>query len=78
MRKRVALLFVVAAACGGFAHGPSALSASRVSACTSSYVSAHLSWGNKCLRAGEFCKIGNIQYARYGFVCPSTGHLRRR
>lgn len=48
------------------------------SACGSGYVSASLPWGHKCLRTGEFCKIGNRAYIRFGFYCPSTGHLRRR
>jgi hypothetical protein len=46
--------------------------------CSASYVHAYLPWGEKCLRAGEYCKVGNRAYLRYGFVCPSTGHLRRR
>jgi hypothetical protein len=46
--------------------------------CGPAYVHAYLSWGEKCLRAGEFCKIGNREYLRYGFVCPANGHLRRR
>jgi hypothetical protein len=54
--------------------GAAALSKS----CSASYVHANLSWGEKCLRAGEFCKVGNREYARYSFVCPATGHLRRR
>jgi hypothetical protein len=43
--------------------------------CSAGYVSAHLSWGDKCLRAGEFCKVGNPEYHAYGFDCPATGHL---
>ena len=46
--------------------------------CRSGYVSARLPWGHKCLRAGEFCKVGNKAYRKYGFVCPRSGHLRRR
>jgi hypothetical protein len=46
--------------------------------CGSGYVSANLPWGHKCLRAGEFCKVGNRAYLRYGFYCPPSGHLRRR
>lgn len=46
--------------------------------CGSSYLSASLPWGHKCLRAGEFCKVGNRAYLRYGFYCPASGHLRRR
>jgi hypothetical protein len=46
--------------------------------CRAGYVSAQLSWGNKCLRAGEFCKVGNREYLKYGFTCPPNGHLKRR
>lgn len=46
--------------------------------CGAGYVLAHLSWGEKCLRAGEFCKVGNPEYLKYGFTCPQTGHLTRR
>ena len=49
--------------------------------CSAGYVHASLSWGQKCLRAGQFCKKGasaNREYHRYGFHCPRTGHLRRR
>jgi hypothetical protein len=44
-------------------------------ACSGSYVDAQLSWGEKCLRDGEFCKIGNPEYHAYGFDCPASGHL---
>ena len=57
---------------------PSAASFSPAKSCSAGYVTAHLSWGTKCLRAGEFCKKGNREYLKYGFYCPSTGHLRRR
>jgi hypothetical protein len=44
-------------------------------ACSSGYVDAHMSTGEKCLRAGEFCTVGDPEYHAYGFDCPSTGHL---
>lgn len=45
--------------------------------CSPGYVSAHLSWGNKCLKAGEYCKIkGDREYHRYRFHCH-TGRLSR-
>jgi hypothetical protein len=56
---------------------PSSGSASKAG-CSAGYVSANLPWGHKCLRAGEFCKVGNAAYRRYGFMCPASGHLRRR
>jgi hypothetical protein len=46
--------------------------------CSAGYTHASLSWGHKCLRAGQFCKKGasaNRQYHRYGFHCPRSGHL---
>src|SRR6478609_2323765 len=44
-------------------------------ACSSGYVDAHMSTGEKCLRTGEFCTVGDPEYHAYGFDCPSTGHL---
>jgi hypothetical protein len=82
MRRRLALVLLVAAP---FATGTAAtvsraaiapLAASK--SCGAGYVHANLSWGEKCLRAGEFCKVGNREYQKYGFYCPADGHLRRR
>ena len=80
MRQRLTVLGVVLALALGAGAARAAnghVSVAREASCSGSYVTAHLSWGVKCLRAGEFCKIGNSQYRRYGFVCPPTGHLRR-
>jgi hypothetical protein len=79
MRLRFASLLAVAALGFGAAGSAQARPASPVeAACSAGYVSANLPWGHKCLRAGEFCKIGNKAYLKYGFVCPKSGHLRRR
>jgi hypothetical protein len=78
MKKRLALLLLLAAFAGLSATAEPAGAAPMQSSCSSSYVSANLPWGHKCLRAGEFCKVRNRAYLKYGFVCPSTGHLRRR
>jgi hypothetical protein len=43
--------------------------------CGPGYVHANLSWGEKCLRAGQFCKVGNPEYHQYGFDCLADGHL---
>ena len=44
--------------------------------CGSSYVHAHLPWGQKCLRRGQFCKVSQDRYYhRFGFHCH-TGRLR--
>jgi hypothetical protein len=81
MRQRLALLCALVATVAGAGWLTSPSSGSPVSVtktCSASYVLAHLSWGDKCLRAGQFCKVGNNEYLRYGFSCPATGHLRRR
>jgi hypothetical protein len=80
VRRRLALLLVVAAAAAPAAAAaqPAAVVVAPAKTCGAGYVHAYLRWGEKCLRAGEFCKIGNREYLRYGFTCPPTGHLRRR
>jgi hypothetical protein len=46
--------------------------------CGAGYTHANLSWGEKCLRAGQFCKRNkNGEYHRFGYHCKSNGHLRR-
>jgi hypothetical protein len=84
MRSRLACLLAVAIlgvgglGVTGAAQARSLTSATTAKACSKGYVSANLPWGHKCLRAGEFCKKHNKAYRKYGFVCPSSGHLRRR
>ena len=66
---------------GGIGGGatPAAIAAplAPASHCSAGWVSANLSWGHKCLRAGQFCKRGDREYAKFGFSCPS-GRLVRR
>jgi hypothetical protein len=78
MRRRLALLALLAAGLAAPAAVPAATATPVRVACGSGYVSAKLPWGHKCLRSGEFCKVGNKAYRRYGFTCPKTGHLRHR
>lgn len=82
MRSRVASLFVVGAlglsGLGGIAGAAQAHSVAAAKTCSAGYVSANLPWGHKCLRAGEYCKVGNKAYLKYGYYCPKTGHLKRR
>ena len=83
-RGRIALLVtILATAFAGAAATPpaTASAASPYSAahrCGAGYVHAVLSWGHKCLRAGQFCKVRNREYLKYGFYCPPSGHLKRR
>jgi hypothetical protein len=53
---------------GGAAGGP------LRQGCSGGYVDAQLSWGEKCLRVGEYCKVGNAEYRAYGFACPASGY----
>jgi hypothetical protein len=82
MKCRLALLAVLAGVIAApVASAPAATSAPPLQihkTCGAGYVHAYLPWGEKCLRAGEFCKVGNRAYLRYGFYCPPSGHLRRR
>jgi len=68
------VLLVACAAAASFLAAPARAPASAAKTCSAGYVLADLSWGQKCLRAGEFCKTGNLEYRRYGFDCPA-GHL---
>jgi hypothetical protein len=65
---------VVALALGG--PGNSSASAHRPArTCGPRYVRASLSCGEKCLHAGQFCRVGSSEYHRYGFDCPRSGRL---
>jgi hypothetical protein len=66
---------LLGALCLGAASAAPSRPASGSKTCPAGYVHANLSWGEKCLRAGEFCKIGNPEYHPYGFDCPASGHL---
>lgn len=82
MKNRIALLAVLASVVAAPAATAAPAGYSTPSGvtktCSAGYVHAYLPWGEKCLRAGEFCKAGNGAYLQYGFVCPATGHMRRR
>lgn len=82
MRRRFAVVAAVLVGLTGsgsvYVSSGTASSLVIAKTCGAGYVSAHLSWGDKCLRAGEFCKVGNREYLRIGFYCPASGHLRRR
>jgi hypothetical protein len=83
VKRRLALLVLVVS--GAFvgssaapAHSISASPLAVAKTCSAGYVHATLSWGHKCLRAGQFCKVGNREYLRYGYYCPPSRHLRHR
>jgi hypothetical protein len=83
--RLIGLAFVVAALvavgsppnASGHHVAASAAVAAPAKTCSSGYVRARLSWGEKCLRAGQYCKIkGDREYHRYGFHCH-TGRFSR-
>jgi hypothetical protein len=74
LRLAAAMALLSTLALGAATAVPSASHSNRKS-CSPGYVYANLSWGEKCLRAGQFCKVGNPEYHQYGFDCPASGHL---
>ncbi len=79
--KGVISLLAAAAACASVAASTGTARANAptgvAKTCSVGYVSAHLSWGDKCLKAGQYCKIkADSEYHRYRFHCH-TGRLSR-
>jgi len=72
---RACLIALVAGALVSVSVPDRAAGGSLGQACSVGYVDARLSWGEKCLRVGEYCKIGNPEYHAYGFACPASGYL---
>lgn len=77
MKRRLALLLAVAVTAIGAASAvPAAPAVAPLAAakpCGSGYVHAVLSWGHKCLRAGQYCKItADREYHRYRFHCHGS------
>ena len=73
----LALVLVVAGGAGSIQpSGAASIAPSHT--CGSQYTHAALSWGHKCLRAGQFCKgREDDQYHRYRFHCHTGGRLSR-
>src|SRR6266508_2764913 len=80
--KRLLVLTCVTAGIAGAVWGAggtpaAALPVAAAKTCSAGYVHANLSWGEKCLRVGQYCKIkGDREYHRYRFHCH-TGRLSR-
>jgi hypothetical protein len=77
------LLVLVAALLGGPAVSPEGAPVAvspvaHAKPCSSGFKHAVLTWGHKCLRAGQFCKVrADREYHRYGFHCHTGGRLSR-
>jgi Excalibur calcium-binding domain len=84
VKRRLAVLAMLTAAVFGALavspqSAPTALSpVAYAKPCSSGYTHANLSWGHKCLRVGQFCKVSaDREYHRYGFHCHTGGRLTR-
>lgn len=81
IKRRLAVLFAVAAVTAVPAHavrGGGTPSAAPSHTCGPGYVHAVLSWGHKCLREGQYCKVSaDREYHRYRFHCHTGGRLSR-
>ena len=73
LKVRLALVAAIAALGIGSASAQSAVSSTPFVAsktCSARYAHAALSWGHKCLAAGQYCKrSGDREYHTYGFHC---------
>jgi hypothetical protein len=80
------LVLLAAVVCAAFAVTAAAPSIAPVApdvalahSCGSGYKHASLSWGHKCLRVGQFCKVArDREYHRYGFHCHTGARLSRK
>ena len=77
MKRRLAVLAAIASAVGAVpavgpvtVHAPLVPATAKAHSCSSGYTHAHLPWGQKCLRRGQYCKrSGDRSYHRYGYHC---------
>ena len=84
MKRRLVILLIAAVAAFGAASAAPTTQAvgfapsASAHTCGGGYVHAHLPWGQKCLRAGQFCKLdGDRYYHRYGFHCHRSSRDSR-
>jgi hypothetical protein len=77
MRQWLALLAVITTAVfAGSAVAPKGTPLASAKPCSAGFTHAALSWGHKCLRAGQFCKVKqDREYHRYGLHCHTGGRL---
>jgi hypothetical protein len=78
-KHRLAVLLLLAAS--GFASlavSTGGVPVALAKSCSPGYTHAALSWGHKCVRVGQFCKVNaDRQYHRYGYHCHTGGRLSR-
>jgi hypothetical protein len=81
MRRRISVLAVLAAL-AALPAAATPVSVAVAKTCGSGYKHAVVPGGaHKCLRAGQFCSRKQSYqrvYKSKGYICPPSGHLRRR
>lgn len=66
----------VAAVTASPASAAPALQSASAKTCYTGYTHATFFWGERCLRAGQYCKESrNAQYKKYRFKCSKAGKL---
>ena len=67
----------VVAGTASAASASAAIQSASAKTCYSGYVTAKFSWGQRCVRAGQYCKLKrNPEYRKYKFECK-RGTLRK-
>lgn len=62
----------------GTAQAASASNTATAKTCYQGYTLATFSWGQRCIRAGQYCKkVRNPEYHKYSFQCVN-GKLRKQ
>jgi len=72
------VLAAVVAGTASAASASAAIQTASAKTCYSGYVAATFSWGQRCIRPGQYCKkVRNPEYHKYKFQCVN-GKLRKQ
>ena len=67
----------VVAGTASAANSSAAIQSASAKTCHSGYVAATFSWGQRCVRAGQYCKLKrNPEYKKVKFECKK-GKLKK-
>ena len=74
----VVAVAVFAAAAVMPARAPISAQSAYAKSCHRGYTHATFPWGERCIRAGQYCKkVRNPEYHKFGFQCVN-GKLRKQ
>jgi hypothetical protein len=72
------VMAAVAAVTASLAGAAPAVQSASAKTCHVGYTLANFSWGQRCIRSGQYCKkVLNPEYHRYKFQCVN-GKLRKQ